>query len=332
MERLWKIYHEEVPDFIRAMAETPAMERLRDVGMHCGCDYTNFANHRSLIPYHRQVHSVGVALIVWHFTRDEASSAAGLLHDIATPPFAHTVDFLKGDHLRQEATEEGTAAAIAACAPLMKALADRGLTLDQVADYHRYPIADNDSPRLSADRLEYTLGSGLSYGFAHLDELASMYRDLTVGSNEEGQPELAFAHAEPALRFAELSMRNSRVFVSDEDRYAMQHLAEILREALERGVLQREDLCKTESWVIAKLTADPAMNERWTRFTRMSALERRAVRPDGGDWICVNAKRRYIDPLIFGQGRVSQVFPSHRKAIDELLAQDFGVWLRGYED
>lgn len=332
MERLWKIYHDEVPDWIAAMAQTPAMERLRDVGMHCGCDYTDFPEYRSAMPYRRHEHSVGVALIVWHFTHDEAQSVAGLLHDIATPPFAHTVDFLKGDHLRQEATEAGTIGAIESCRPLMALLKKQGLTLEQVADYHLYPIADNDSPRLSADRLEYTLGSGLSYGFARLEELAELYRDLAIGSNEEGQPELCFNHAEIALRFAELSMRNSKVFVSDEDRYAMQRLAQILQEALERDVLREEDLQTTESSVIGKLTADPASNEHWTQFTRMTALERRALRPAGEDWICVSAKRRYIDPLILGRGRASEVFPRYRDAIDELLSQDFDVWMRAREN
>ena len=35
------------------------------------------------------------------------------------------------------------------------------IKIDEVADYHIYPIADNDTPMLSADRLEYTLSNGL---------------------------------------------------------------------------------------------------------------------------------------------------------------------------
>lgn len=47
-----------------------------------------------------------------------------------------------------------------ASSPELMALLDKsGLTLDDVDDYHRYPIADNDSPRLSADHSEYTLGN-----------------------------------------------------------------------------------------------------------------------------------------------------------------------------
>ena len=52
-------------------------------------------------------HSVGVAPIIWYFIHDDAQTIAGLLHDIATPAFAHVVDFMRGDSLKQEATEQG---------------------------------------------------------------------------------------------------------------------------------------------------------------------------------------------------------------------------------
>ena len=96
------------------MAETPAIRRLQRVGMHCGCEYTAYPIYRDAVaPYSRHTHSLGTAAIVWHFTHDLKQAAAGLLHDIATPAFAHVVDFLNGDHLRQESTEDHTRAMIA---------------------------------------------------------------------------------------------------------------------------------------------------------------------------------------------------------------------------
>lgn len=52
------------------------MARLRQVGMNCGCEYTDFPRFRHLAPYSRFRHSVGVGLIVWHFTHDAAQAAA----------------------------------------------------------------------------------------------------------------------------------------------------------------------------------------------------------------------------------------------------------------
>ena len=105
---LWQIYCQEIPEFLRDASQIAAMQRLRQVGMNCGCEYTSFPLFSGIAPYSRFDHSMGVALIVWHFTGRTEEALAGLFHDIATPVFAHVVDFLYGDHLTQEATESGT--------------------------------------------------------------------------------------------------------------------------------------------------------------------------------------------------------------------------------
>ena len=108
------IYTASLPPELLAMAETPVMQRLLRVGMHCGCEYTVYPIYRDAVaPYSRYTHSLGTAAIVWHFTHDLKQSIAGLLHDIATPAFAHVVDFLNGDHMRQESTESRTRMMIA---------------------------------------------------------------------------------------------------------------------------------------------------------------------------------------------------------------------------
>ena len=87
MTENWSLYHPEIPEFLRRLAETPPMARLRQVGMNCGCEYTAFPQFSGWAPYSRFDHSLGVALIVWHFTGDVRQSAAGLLHDAAPPAF-----------------------------------------------------------------------------------------------------------------------------------------------------------------------------------------------------------------------------------------------------
>ena len=37
------------------------------------------------------------------------------------------------------------------------------IKVEEVDNYHLYPIADNDTPKLSADRLEYTFANGLYF-------------------------------------------------------------------------------------------------------------------------------------------------------------------------
>ena len=326
----WAIYHPEVPDFLRAMADTPPMRRLRQVGMNCGCEYTAFPRFAGWLPYSRFDHSVGVGLIIWHFTGDLRQSAAGLLHDVATPVFAHTVDFLNGDHLRQESTEARTAEVIAASPELRTLLARHGLAPEDVSDSHRFPIADNDAPRLCADRLEYTLGDLRCYGFAGGDALRGFYEDLTVGQNEDGAAELAFRTPETARAYAEAALSVCRVYVADEDRFAMEALAGLLRSALDRGVLTAADLNTTEPLVIGKLESDPETAAMWRRFRAYSRILRRETAPDTPEgWVQVPAKLRCIDPLAAGRGRVSRLFPEMGERLDAFLRTDLSVWLRG---
>ena len=327
MTENWSLYHPEIPEFLRRLAETPPMARLRQVGMNCGCEYTSFPRFAGWVPYSRFDHSVGVGLIVWHFTGDLRQSAAGLLHDAATPAFAHVVDFLHGDHLHQESTEARTAELIETSPELQALLKEYGLTTEDVADYHRYPIADNDSPQLSADRLEYTLGDLRCYGFAGADALRVFYEDLTVWRDESGRPELAFRTRETACAFTQASLQTARVYVADEDRFAMQALADLLRDAVNRQVLTEDDLYRTESFVIQKLEADPASARQWRRFRRFCRVERSAERPENGLWFRIPAKLRYIDPLVEGLGRVSRLDAGVRQAQEAFLATDFACWI-----
>lgn len=326
---LWPIYHPRIPPLLRHLAATAPMARLRQVGMNCGCEYTDFPRFRRLAPYSRFRHSVGVGLIVWHFTHDEAQAAAGLLHDVSTPVFAHVVDFLNGDHMTQTSTENGTAALIAGDRGIRRVLAAHGLTPEQVSDYHRYPIADNDSPRLSADRLEYTLGNAVAYGFIRADQARAFYRDLTVAVNEDGAPELAFRTREAASAFTSAALRCARVYVADEDRFAMEALAALLRQALDRGVLDRADLMRTEPAVIARLRADPVCGPLWRRFRSFARLCRSAERPTQGDWFRIGAKLRWIDPLLAGAGRVSRWDEALAAEMDAFRRTDFSLWLSG---
>lgn len=327
MNQLWSVYHHEIPPFLREFSAAPSMARLKGVGMNCGCEYTRFPQYREIGPYSRYDHSLGTALIVWHFTGSMEQSLAGLFHDIATPVFAHVVDFLNGDHLRQESTEAGTAACLEASPEICGLLRRYGLRVERVADYHQYPIADNPAPALSADRLEYTLGNLLNYGFADIGQIHVFYQDLTVGEDEAGCPELVFRTPETAAAFAKAALQNSRVYVADEDRFAMQALADLLGLALERGTLRRDELWGTERRVIQKLEADPACGPAWRRFCGYSRILQREKRPETGYWVRISAKKRWIDPLVQGMDRVSAWDAETREQMDVFRQLDFSGWL-----
>lgn len=322
-----------LPEALAPFCEAAPMQRLRQIGMHCGCEYTACPIYEGKAPYTRYLHSLGAAAIVWHFTKDAAQSLSALFHDIATPVFAHVVDFLNGDHLAQESTEAPTHEILANDAKLQAGLRALGLQTQDVDDYHRYPIADNDSPRLSSDRLEYTLGNAYRVFGASLDEISAVYEDLTVLESEDGQPELSFRDLTAAQVFSKWSLQQSHWFVSDDDRFFMQALSDLLRLALQEGVIARDDLWRTEPEVIAKLEADPRMKAYWSRYRRITGTASGQTPPEDTYAVKIRAKKRCIDPLVrtgSGAKRLTDLDADFAAQLQAFLRDEFDryVWAR----
>ena len=327
MNNLWSVYHQDMPDFLISFIKAKAMQRLKHIGMNCGCEYTSFPFYHQIAGYSRYDHSIGVALIIWHFTEDMAQTIAGLLHDIATPVFAHVIDFLNNDHLNQESTEHLTEAVIIESKELMTLLQKYNIKLEDVKDYHVYSIADNNTPQLSADRLEYTLGNLLNYNFSTIDEIKTFYHDICVGYNEYGLKELLFQTPEVLKQFSCSMLKTSKSYVSDEDRFSMQLLAEILRYALSERVLTITDLYADEPYVIKKLCADSLCAKKWEQFTATCQIKRSIIHPEKGIWFKVDAKKRYIDGLCSCGERASKLFPDFNCSLEKFLHTDFSYWV-----
>ncbi|MCR5491768.1 MAG: hypothetical protein K6F32_06545 [Bacilli bacterium] len=317
------------PDKVKAIEKylgAPELIRLKNVGMHCGLEYTSFPFYKDLGSYSRYVHSVGVALICLNFSDDLKVALSGLFHDISTPCFAHVIDFLNGDHDTQESTEASTRDVIQGSSRIMELLREDGFSLDDVSDYHRYPIADNDSPRLSADRLEYTISNFINFGLMPFEEAVELYKDIEVGTNEEGMTELVFKNEDRALKFALNCLENGRIYVADEDRFSMEYLARKLLDAISRGVISRPDLMLTEPILIDKLCRDPKSKADWESFRALRALERHET-PVEGAWK-IGGKKRFIDPYVKGRGRLSGISEEFRNKVKAFKSVSFGLYLK----
>lgn len=323
------IYSNDFPVFIKELINTPEFKRLSNVGMNCGCEYTSFPIFSKGKDYTRYEHSIGVALIIWHFTKDIKQSIAGLLHDISSPVFAHVIDFLNGDHETQESTEEKTEEIIANSMDIQEILKKYNLSTKDVYDYHMYPIADNDFPLLSADRLEYTLGNAFYYGFKSMEEIRDMYEDLVVSINEFGQSEISFSTLNKAIEFTSVSIENSKVYSSNVDRFAMQYLADLLKLAVSKRVISMKDLYTVENQVISKLKKDEELKSLWKDFTKLSQIFTSKEKPEYGYWVNIPAKKRYINPQVVSKGRVSNLSKNLSREIDDFLNVDFNIWLSG---
>ncbi len=317
---------QDLPDLLSEVIQAPALKRLERIDMNCGLVYTSLPRFCNLQPYSRYDHSLGVAALAWRFSGNAKAALAALFHDLSTPAFSHVVDFMHGDHEKQEYTEQLTASMIKNDPVICRCLETLGIELSEVADYHMYPVADNDSPKLSCDRLEYTLENMVRYGLESEELKAAVAEDLVVGMNDTGEEELQFQSVEIAERFALASVACGRIYSGAEDRYAMEMLARLLKRAIGQGVIAEELLYKDEPRVIAALHDSP-MREAWAKYRRLHAVE--ITEEDGSDVISVSAKKRYIDPYVKDRGRISLLSSAFEEALRAFTAEDYSVKLKG---
>lgn len=95
--------------------------------------------------------------------------------------------------MNQESTEDLTGEIIKNSKEIMKLLKRDKINTTEVDNYHLYPIADNDTPKLSADRLEYSLSNALfTYRLLNKNSIKEIYNDIEIQKNEKDEIELGF--------------------------------------------------------------------------------------------------------------------------------------------
>ena len=321
IQKFHRVLESDFPEWLQEYIETPVLQRQKHISITCGTIYSDLFESQRF--YSSLDHAVGVALIVWHFTHDKKQTLAGLFHDIATPVFKHCVDFMNGDHLTQESTEDLTTETITKSSEIRRLLKRDGILISEVDNYHLYPIADNDTPKLSADRLEYSLANMLfAYGVADLAEIREMYADIVVQSDENGVKELGFQTKKIARKFVKLTSQLSIFYREDRTRYSMQLIADILQKMSEAGKLSMADLYQMKESEVIKMILASDFSDAFSAWRKAKKI-RKAKSPEqcqNGVYIVnCQAKVRYIDPLWQGE-RMSKVCKIAKGYIEKNLA------------
>lgn len=322
IKKYFSILSPEFPKWLLEYIDTPEMQRISKISMSCGTDYSKCFNVRYW--YSNLDHSVGVALIIWNFTHDKKQTLAGLFHDIATPVFKHCIDFMNGDSEMQESTEERTTDIIRNSKDIMTLLKRDKIKLEEVNDYKIYPIADNDTPKLSADRFEYTFSSGLTfYRIWELDKIKKVYNNIIITKNEEGIDELAFKDVSVCEEYINTISKLWPEWVSDKDRTVMQFLADMCKSMNNIGYLTIDDLYTlSESEIINKFLNcnDSYLSSSFRKFQNSNTVYQSNKFVEGKYCINVKAKTRYVVPLVLTKAGITRINKVSKNANDEINA------------
>ena len=319
------ILEPEFPVWLNDYINTKELLSQKYISVTCGTIYSNLFENNFF--FSSLDHAVAVALIVWHFTRDKKQTLSGLFHDIATPAFKHCVDFLNGDYMTQESTEDLTTQIIKNSSEIVKLLERDNIKISEIDDYHIYPIADNDTPKLSADRLEYSLSNALFiYGLLDIESIKEIYNDIEIQKNSENEMELGFKTKKIARKFVKVTSRLSIIYREDRTRYSMQFIADILKKLSNEHKISKQDLYNLKESEVIDIIESSKYNDVFNLWKNATKVKTSKEEPKDVYYVHHGAKIRYIDPLVNGE-RISVICKIANNMINKNLSYDMNNYV-----
>ena len=236
-------HYGQVPEFMQKYLHLKILERLKDVGMLCGMDYASH-NYKYFEYYvSRYDHSFGTAMTVWNLTHNEKYTLAALFHDISTPVFSHVIDFMNGDYVEQESTEEMTEVVLKSSSLLKDYLSLDGLNIGDIACFKDYSIVDLPRPKMCADRLNNVLTVGMGWiDSIPLGDAKYLIDNIHAENNEDGELELAFNNKAACEIYINLNNKVNERLALPEDDYLMDLLVRIVRRCVVNNYVSYEQL------------------------------------------------------------------------------------------
>ncbi len=258
----------------------------------------------------RYEHSLGVMTLLRKLGASLEEQIAGLLHDVPHTAFSHVIDFVfpSDDHAYHEKFHSD----IILNSEIPDILADYNYDVHRILDDSNFPLLERSIPDLCADRIDYSLRD-MTASLGYNEKIQSYIDNITIHNNE-----IIFKDPETARRYAEdyLMMDRTRWSHPLEIAY-YQILAEAMKLALEKGILDKVELFKDDSYVYSKLQGSND-SEIKNKLSMLSPGLTILDDPDDYQFFARN-KVRYVNPKFMnGQReaqRLSETYPDFNAAL-----------------
>ena len=287
-----------IPKFLDKYLSLRILTRLKKIGYFCGMDYAT--PHVYMFDYKisRYEHSLTTALITWRFTKNKKQTLAALFHDVSTPCFSHVIDYMNKDYENQESTEEKTETILRNSRKLKELLKEDKLSIDDILDFKKYTIVDNNRPKLCADRIDGIILTSLGWTKTlSMEEIPGILNSIEVMINEDNEKELGVTTNEIANKLCDLNREIDIVCHSNEDNYMMELLAEITKYAIDKQYITYENLYEYNEEKLMKIlySQDDTALKILLNLFKTVTLEEISIKE------IPKLKRRYINPLVNGK-------------------------------
>ena len=265
-------------------------------------------------PVTRFEHSVGVMLICRHLGANLEEQIAALLHDVSHTAFSHVMDHVF-DSAASQSYHDQIKEDYVAGTDIPAILEKHGYDWRPFLHEEAFTILEQPSPRICADRLDYTLRDGHAFGFIDHDGIQSVLEGLIVHENRPIFNSLAAAN------------KLARVMIAcDDHSWANFHevglyemTGRTIKRAFEVGAINQDDVWGTDETVWQKILEfdDEELAQLRATVHKDIRFEREPSNPD----FVLTTKIRTIDPDV--------LLDCHVKRLSE-WDSDYRLFRAGY--
>jgi uncharacterized protein len=277
---------------ILAVMDSAAMRRLEGVLQHGISGLIGLT-----APITRREHSIGAMLLVRRLGAPLPEQLAALLHDVSHTAFSHVIDYVFHGHNSQSYHDEMKEDYLAGT-DIPAVLASYGYDWRDFLDESRYPLLEQPSPALCADRLDYFLRDGPGLGIMTAAEIQAALPHLIV---HDGR--IAVDNIETARWLGDCYMAADQASWANFHEVGLYELtAQAIRLALDKGILTEADIWGTDAPAWARLQAadDPELQAIMGWIRPETRFEWDEQQPD----FRISTKLRTIDPDVLVNGEL----------------------------
>ncbi|MCF6137328.1 HD domain-containing protein [Pseudalkalibacillus berkeleyi] len=275
----------EVEPVLSDLILSDAVQRLKHVHQN-GASYLMNSKWNNT----RYDHSIGVMCLIRTLGGTVEEQIAGLLHDVSHTAFSHVVDDALGEV--NEDYHEQIKEQMILNSDIPSILKNYQYNLHSVLDESKWMILEQSAPRLCADRIDYTLRDLYGYGEISKLEVEKFLKSMVL---YKGRIHLNKQSA--AEWFVKQYYREVLdFFLHPLNIYSNHVMAEILKLAIQKSVITKDDFLLTDEQLLSKIQVSTDHEIR-TNIKQLSSPVKVIETQDDYD-IQVKKKLRLIDPEV----------------------------------
>lgn len=337
---LQKIYNsgKETPSIIKEIVDIPEVQRLAGVDYNSGANLAGFG----IFNYQYSIldHSIGVALILNNFITNNNQIISALLHDLDTPAFSKCIDLIDESNYNPKEIKLTVYDAIIGSDRLFDYFVKRDMSIEEMCDYTKYPLAHNVIPHISAHTLESFLHTMFMDNLCTEEEIKEIYDNLVVVPNEENMPEFCFLDEKIANKFSQLCIECGTKYRSYETKATIKFISDTIAAMVRREVITRKDLYTFSDRVIMEMglsCSDKRISDRWRYLAELNKVYTKFNEVSDKHCSKVYLESKFVDPLIRLENgilvRARQLFDLYNKKVSTFLNSDTDLFFYvEYED